>query len=123
MAEEQFAILGLQAPLSRAEEAYGDKDLTARQTLTFLLAKDREKYGPTRPTIMSSSSNPDKVFIESCHTGRYLLDAAPSGDVRSIRGNEGGWVHKNNLPALTVDKDYYNRTYWTIVPVEGHPGK
>ena len=95
---------------SKAEEAYGEEgDLPD--------PKDREKYGPTRPTIMSSASNPDKVFIESCHTGRYLLDAAPDGDVRSIRGNEGGWIHKNNLPALTVDANYYNRAYWTITNV------
>ena len=117
MAEEQFAILGLQAPLSRAEEAYGGRDLTARQTATFLINKDREKYGPTRPTIMSSASNPDKVFIESCHTGRYLLDAAPSGDVRSIRGNEGGWIHKNSAGAHCGRKLYYNRAYWTITNV------
>ena len=99
----------------------GDENpITARQMASALMA---QTYGPTRPTIMPSASNPGKVFIESCHTGRYLLDAAPSGDVRSIRGNEGGWIHKNNLPALTVDANYYNRTYWTIVPVEGHPGK
>lgn len=53
-------------------------------------------------------------FIESCHTGRYLFEAAPDGDVSSKREAEGGWIHENNKPVLTADANYYNRAHWKI---------
>ena len=66
---------------------------------------------------LTKSTHVSEVMIESSHTGRYLFEAAPDGDVRSIRGNEGGWIHKNNVPVLTADANYYGRAVWTIINV------
>lgn len=60
----------------------------------------------------------EKMFIESCETGRYLFEAAPDGHVGSSRGNEGGWIHENNKPALTADANYYGRACWKITQLD-----
>jgi len=56
-------------------------------------------------------------FIASSFTGRYLLETSDSGDIRSIRGNEGGWVGVNNKPVVTADANYYNLAQWRLVPI------
>jgi len=78
------------------------------------LTADANYYNRAHWKIVPVEGQPGKVLIESCHTGRYLFEASNSGDVSSKREAEGGWIHKNNLPALTADANYYNRAHWKI---------
>ena len=55
-----------------------------------------------------------ETHIESCINGRFLFETSDSGDITSIRGNEGGWLGVNNKPVVTADADYYNRACWKV---------
>ena len=56
-------------------------------------------------------------LIASSLTGRYLFETSDSGDIRSTRGNEGGWVGVNNKPVVTADANYYDLAQWKLVPI------
>ena len=60
-------------------------------------------------------------LIESSVTGRYLFETSDSGDIRSIRGNEGGWAGVNNRPVVTADMNYYDRDCWKVTLPDAAP--
>ena len=55
-----------------------------------------------------------ETYIESCINGRFLFETSDSGDITSIRGNEGGWASLYNKPVVTADTDYYDRDCWKV---------
>ena len=82
---------------------------------TPVVTADTDYYGRAQWRLVPLAGG--EWLIASSLTGRYLFETSDSGDIRSIRGNEGTWVGVYNKPVVTADMDYDDLAKWRLVPI------